>query len=87
MRGKNMKRNYKLMLVGIALILFGFCETIIWVAMTQSIDWYDKHGTLIEKIMVLYMPVTEIIVALAPITGMVIVIIGLFIKNKDEDNR
>jgi len=82
-----MKRNYKLMLVGIALILFGFCETIIWVAMAQSIDWYDKHGTLIEKIMVLYMPVTEIIVALAPITGMVIVVIGFFIKNKDNDTE
>ena len=79
-----MKRNYKMMLMGIGIILFGFCDTMVWMFMSQNTDWYDKHGTLMEKIMVLYMPVTEIIVVVAPIAGLVFVIVGFFAKNKND---
>jgi len=82
-----MKRNYKFMLLGISVLLFGFCNTMIWAMISQSSDWYEKHGTIIEKIIVLYMPITEVIVVLAPIIGLTIVVIGFFIKNKDNDTE
>lgn len=81
-----MKNSYKLMLLGIAVILLGFCFLVLWGGITaatpNSWDWYKVYGRGIIKIIANIQSFIEIIMTVTPITGFIIVVLGFSLKDK-----